>query len=367
MEHRLKALIAGLCAVLSAVLLASCGKPAPENTPTVSPTASVDIVTQEPTVTPAADVFTLEQAQEILEKSLVNDSTWKNVVFPDDFGAYNKVDEYGFQYDYIYKTTLPNKDNNMFLFVFGLYRMFGDEAVVLPDGTVIYRSDTDYDTFAVCFDRNDPVYSAPPVDISTINLIETLSDADYKKLSIFFSNFSEVHFSDFETNNYTDEQLIEFAIWHIDRNNIKEVKPVDNSEYYSSRISAAAVENTADKYFGLSVNHKSVGYVDNPAFWNYGQYTYLYQNGYYYYSGADGDPLTWSEITEFIDNGDGTFTVATREYASHSIENPYEREVLWRYDSETFWDDEKYHVALIEPYSYDGKDTYKLLRWKAAQ
>lgn len=190
------------------------------------------------------------------------------------------------------------------------------------------------------------------------NLIDTLNDSEYEKLSIFFSNFSEVSFDDFDAENYSNEQLIKYAVWHTYRNNFSEVIIANDFEHYGAKISAQFIEYIVSRYFDLQVQHQSCGYMD-------GEYTYLYRDGYYYFNPADGEPLIWSEVVEFYDNGDGTFSAVTHEYSGHDITNQYKRKEHWTYSDETFWDDNQYHYALVEPYSYEGKETYKLLRWTA--
>lgn len=199
------------------------------------------------------------------------------------------------------------------------------------------------------------------------NIIDTLSDAEYKKLSIFFSNFSEVHFEDFDSVYYTSEQLIPFAIWHVYRNNEKEVIPVSD-ELYNAKISAQIIENIINKYFEIKVEHQSVGYDDIPNSWKYGKYDYLYEDGYYYFIPADGAPLSWSEVEEFYDNGDGTFYAVTKEWTSHAVSAQYERRKYWEQSihPDNVWEGAVAgggHIAVVAPYSYGGKDTYKMLKW----
>ncbi|MGL6197421.1 MAG: WG repeat-containing protein [Lachnospiraceae bacterium] len=195
------------------------------------------------------------------------------------------------------------------------------------------------------------------------NLIDTLDDSEYEKLSIFFSNFSEVSFSDFDAEHYSNEQLIEYAIWHTYLNNFNDVTITNDIEFYNAKISAEFIEYIVSRYFDIHIQHQNCGYIDDPDKYNYGQYSYLYKDGYYYFMPADGAPFTWSEVVEFYDNGDGTFSAVTHEYSSHDITNPYKRKKHWVYDDEMFWDDDQYHYALVEPYSYGDKETYKLLRW----
>ncbi|WP_349943953.1 tetratricopeptide repeat protein [Lacrimispora sp. BS-2] len=225
--------------------------------------------------------------------------------------------------------------------------------------------------FAESQNNRQESYSEPAASMPAAqNIIESFTDDEYKKLSIFLSNFSELEFDNFDAADYADEQLIEFAIWHTYLNNYNAIINVTDSEHYYLKISAGTIFDVVDKYFGISVMHKSVGYIDNPDYWNYGQYQYLFKDGYYYFTGADGEPLKWSEIVEFYDNGDGTFNAVTHEWASHNIPAQYERRKFWE---QLIHPDDVLegavaggsHTAVIAPYAYGGKDTYKLLRWTA--
>lgn len=210
-------------------------------------------------------------------------------------------------------------------------------------------------------------YSEPTVPKPTPqNMIESFTDEEYKKLSIFLSNFSEVGFIDFDIADYKDEQLIEFAIWHTYSNNYDAIINETDEAHYDLKISADIIFDVVDKYFGISVIHKSVGYIDDPNHWNYGQYQYLFKDGYYYFTGADGEPLSWSEIVELYDNGDGTFTAVTNEWASQEVSAQYERRKYWSHlvHPDDVWEGAVAsggHSSVIAPYSYGGKDTYKLL------
>lgn len=214
--------------------------------------------------------------------------------------------------------------------------------------------------------HSEPAVSMPSVQ----NMIGSITDDEYKKLSVFLSNFSEVGFDNFDIADYTDEQLIEFAIWHTYINNYNAIISVTDSEHYYAKISADTIFDVVDKYFGISVMHKSVGYIDDPNHWNYGQYLYLFKDGYYYFTGADGESLSWSEIVEFYDNGDGTFTAVTREWSSQEVPAQYERRKYWEQlvHPDDVWKGAVAggsHTAVIAPYSYGSTNTYKLLRWAA--
>ena len=249
------------------------------------------------------------------------------------------------------------------------YYAAGASELIIP----YTRFDLLREPFAQTQNNQQEVHSEPAVFKPSVqNTIESMTDAEYKKLSIFLSNFSEVMYDNFDIDHYTDEELIEYAIWHTYRNNDNAIINVTDSEYYYAKISAETIFNVIDRYFGIKVTHKSVGYIDNPEHWNYGQYQYLFKDGYYYFTPADGEPVRWSEVEEFYDNGDGTFNVVTREWDSHDIAPQYERKKYWEQliHPDDVWEGAVAggsHTAVIAPYSYGGKDTYKLLRWTVKQ
>ena len=162
--------------------------------------------------------------------------------------------------------------------------------------------------------------------MSTVkDIFQAMSGVEHKKLHTFFSNFVETGMTEFDATKYTNDELIEFAIWHIYRNNQREISYSNSNQHYMGNVSSDIVASVVDKYFGIRIMHVSVGYIDNPNYWNYGQYTYLYDEGRYFFNPADGDPLRWAQVTSLIDNNDGTYTAYFDEYASHAApDNFYE-------------------------------------------
>jgi tetratricopeptide (TPR) repeat protein len=214
------------------------------------------------------------------------------------------------------------------------------------------------------------------------DIFPDMTKAEHKTLHTFLSNFSELGMGDFDANNYTDDELISFAIWHTDRNSYNLIVSSD-IEHYSGKISAERVESVVERYFGIRVKHKSVGYIDDPKHWNYGRYTYLYEGGYYYYMGADGEPLRWAQATMLIDNRDGTYTAYYDQYYSQvPPDNLYEDIADWHLQTQygtievikkgvvasgDSWDSVVYnasYIALVKPYNYNGNETYQLISLK---
>ncbi len=255
---------------------------------------------------------------------------------------------------------------HVFFHQYTFYYAVGASELIIP----YTRSDLLRTPFAQTQNNQQVVHSESKVFKPSVqNSIGSITDDEYKKLSIFLSNFSEVTLDNFNSADYTDEQLIEFAIWHTYMNNYNAIINVTDNEHYHAKISSDTIFNVVDKYFGINITHKSVGYVDNPDYWNYGQYQYFFEDGYYYFTPADGEPLKWSEVVEFYDNGDGTFNAVTREWASHDVSAQYERRIYWEQlvQADDVWEgavaEESGHLAVIVPYSYGGTDSYKLLRW----
>jgi len=214
-----------------------------------------------------------------------------------------------------------------------------------------------------------------------VDIFPSMSKAEHRALHIFLSNFAEVGMREFDADNYTDDELIEYAIWHTYRNNGNLISYSPNREYNSSAISGSTIATAIARYFGISVKHKSVGYVDNPNYWNYGQYIYPYEDGNYYFSPADGDPLGWAQVTSLIDNNDGTYTAYFDKYATHAhVENLYEDIGDWNLNSEygpirvykkgenstnaDYFESVIYlhsYVAIVSPYDNNGRATYQLI------
>jgi hypothetical protein len=219
------------------------------------------------------------------------------------------------------------------------------------------------------------------------NIYVNMSKAEHKALNIFFSNFAEVEMNDFDVTNYSNSALIDFAIWHTWINNANAILPSegiynDDNYEYPCRISADTVEAAVKRYFDISINNQSV-YYDDPNYSDYGKLQYLYKDGYYHFDGADGAPITWSQVNELYDNGDGTYTAYLDVYYSHippdnlyedisdgiSRFTPDEGYTIIRKGEQDFADEEaaRYDyscVATISPHDYNGKSTYKLISLK---
>ena len=253
---------------------------------------------------------------------------------------------------------------------FGLYNVGGEQGFF--SSVIVLDTESPQQTPTPTVGNNT---SAP------VEVFQTMSKSEHKELHMFFSNFVEVGMSSFDANNYSDDELITFAIWHTYQNNQKSISYSVNNEIYSSKISSETVSAAVERYFGIRVKHKSVEYIDNPNYWNYGQYTYLYEDGYYYFMAADGEPLCWAQVTALNDNHDGTYTAYFDTYSSHfAPDNLYEDISDWNLNTEygtirvykkgddTLGADyfeavvySRSYVAEIKPYNNNGRASYQLL------
>jgi len=200
--------------------------------------------------------------------------------------------------------------------------------------------------------------------ISPINILANMSKAERTALNTFFSNFSEVCLDEFDADNYSVNILVDFALWHNYRNSFRRFSSADNGYL---KLSDSHVEQAIYRYFGIS----NIDHTSYSSDWNY------YRNGSYYLMGAEGDPLYWSQVTYFTDNGDGTFTAQYDVYASHEPpENLYDDITDWRlngihivgkddpYDLWDVWEACVYEhscIAVVASHEYNGMQTYKLL------
>ena len=123
------------------------------------------------------------------------------------------------------------------------------------------------------------------------------SEKQLKAMGIFLSNFTELGFLELSTEEMTRPEsypdLVRFGVWHNYINNFKsriENVPEKAREKGDLRIEAKWVEESVLKYFGLKIEaNKSVDQSDPP---------YLYEEGYFYFWGADGEAAWYARIEE---------------------------------------------------------------------
>lgn len=174
-----------------------------------------------------------------------------------------------------------------------------------------------------------------------------LSDEEHRKINIFFSNFSEAYFPNYDSKKDGFGSLVDFAYIHNKINNPKYIG-IEGSEMY---IDKGHVEKTIDKFFGRKITHQSIG-------------DYNYRSGRYYTWAADGESYDlFSQVDRLQDNKDGTYFAEISIYLADEIEKTY-------YQPKKVWENtHSYNYigraeATIKPATVDGKATYQLLTYK---
>jgi hypothetical protein len=195
-------------------------------------------------------------------------------------------------------------------------------------------------------------------------LLAKISDAEARALNIFFSNFCETSFGDFNAKARDDQALIAFAAHHNVINNRKLFKE-DKAEG-KAYIGKGTVDATIEKYFGLKgVTPQSAedGFV-------------IYKNGKYYWDDVF-ESAPWfagGQAVSLTDNGDGTLFATVELYkdndafqkdaAKVNIKDFYAPKKSWKGKTASYYELSSTWSAVIAPHTYNGKKTWKLLEWR---
>ena len=176
------------------------------------------------------------------------------------------------------------------------------------------------------------------------------SKEEWKKLNVFFSNFSEVFLDSFSEGEVTNDELIRYGISHNYHNNPNLIEKVSST---SGRLAARYVEASVKKYFGIAqVMHHSIEWHD-------------YKDGYYSIAYASGEAYCFSQVTKLIDVGEGDYDAYANVYVASSgfIGDPHGTESLWK-ESEEDPPDLGYRIrGVIRKVHEDGKSRYVLLEY----
>ena len=205
------------------------------------------------------------------------------------------------------------------------------------------------------------------------NLLDKMNNADWKALNIFFSNFCETNFNDFNAKSYDEKVLIEHALYHnvVNSSNSFKNDPATGDKY----LTKATVDATIMKAFGIS----GIKAKDFEADF------FACKGGKYYWLDIfEGSPwFAGGQVIEFYENGDGTYSaiienysdsseyqeyISGLEYSSKSSKSPfYSPKKTWKKGLEKYYKLDGYHAAKVAPQTYNNKATYKLLGWKSAE
>lgn len=129
-----------------------------------------------------------------------------------------------------------------------------------------------------------------------------LTPEEWKKLNVFFSNFSEVSLEPFEQNKITNKELIKFGVRHNLLNNYRLFQR--NKSYL--KINRKYVQDSIEKYFGIkNIIHESAGDL-------------IYKDGYYLVPEQDGEVYIFTQVYKFVDIGNSFYVAYLNIYCAGS-------------------------------------------------
>lgn len=129
------------------------------------------------------------------------------------------------------------------------------------------------------------------------------SKDEWKKMNIFFSNFSEAFVKPFEKEQICNKALIDFGIIHNKLNNNSLLKSYDSLHF---KLDKKYVESSVDKYFGIkSITHET---TENS----------IYKDGYYITPKSTGEVYVFSQVTKFVDIGNSYYIAYLNIYYAGS-------------------------------------------------
>lgn len=132
-----------------------------------------------------------------------------------------------------------------------------------------------------------------------------LNATEYREMNMFLSNFAEVYFGDYDSDNVNAGQLIDFAILH---GYINDNSSVANYNGVST-ISTEYASKYISRFFGKSVNFRDTQMV----VYNADTGMLSANTDVLFYTCADhtenGYTLNFATTDRVTDNGDGTYSV----------------------------------------------------------
>jgi hypothetical protein len=182
------------------------------------------------------------------------------------------------------------------------------------------------------------------------NLLLSMDSGKRQALNIFFSNFSEVSFGNFNAKAYKDSDLINFSILHNYINADNTIK-VDGL-YFT--IKESYVAESVKKYFGLTIKHQKTD-------------QYSYSNGIYKWPAASGESFAnFSQAVAMYKNKDGSYSVSLEIYDAGT---DYEGNKMI-YKPKSSWEKGfkpkliSKATAMIKEVKINNKQTYQLIQYK---
>ena len=202
---------------------------------------------------------------------------------------------------------------------------------------------------------DEPRIEQPETD-EEINMITGMSESERKAINVFFSNFSEAHFGDYSKDSQDNYSLISFAFIHNLLNNYK--KTVWQGEKMG--ISEETVNKTLDRFFGTQVPPETANLTQNHG--------WIYEDGSFWMPAASGESYDYySIVKDMHEIGNGLFEAEydvfyagydelSDECYSYTIDEAREK-------SEYIYS----ATAIVKPKTYNGKQTYELLKLTSNQ
>lgn len=177
----------------------------------------------------------------------------------------------------------------------------------------------------------------------------SLTRGEWEKLNTFFSNFSEVFLKPFEKGQISNKELVRFGVLHNFWNNYKLFRPY-NSSYL--KLDKKYVEATVEKYFGVkSITHESSGDI-------------TYKDGYYIIPDGSGEVYSFSQVTKFIELGNGYYVAHLNIYYANSgfTGDPHGNLKTWQKDGDVPDLGEKMK-ATVQKVVTNGQSRYILIEY----
>jgi len=176
-----------------------------------------------------------------------------------------------------------------------------------------------------------------------------LTSEEQKKLNTFFSNFSEVNLKPFKRGEISNDELINFGVYHNYKNN---PKYFEKSGEGNVRLKEGYVVNSVQKYFGLTLGEQK----STPDI--------KYKSGYYYIPEADGEAFTFSQVEKVIDIGYDQFIAYVNVYTASSgwTGNVHSNPNEWNADGEGKPElSGKYKASYSKGVNPNGETAYTLV------
>ena len=196
---------------------------------------------------------------------------------------------------------------------------------------------------------------------SSKNKVLKLSDMEWEKMNIFFSDFFEAFLHDYDEKTSSD-MLISFAQNH---NRINYPKRLTYTDDRSGEIlDEVHVIDTIQRFFGKTIAMKSTAYSE-------------YKNKKFYIQFGDGEDLDltrFAQATVCTEKNDGSIYVMLEEYLFDESSGYEELDFLSQiYKSKKDWRKSiarhcsatgRKYTATVKRVSLNGRDTYQLIELK---